>query len=267
MHGNDRRNSASRPLVHQRAGGGIKGAVPFQKPGEFCRIQVVGAFIDVDEYRQCPGLADRFGGRDKGIGHGDDGIAHTDTGRHQGEADGVGAAGHAHAIAGIASARELVFELFQHRAADEMPAAQAGREKPPPILLPAASGERPGPGRVCFSVPARSFRRGLLQLVDISKAQHFRRVARHHGIPAEHPGSRRCRRRPWHVSPMVRLARMVAPEPIDAPLLHPRGLPTFQSASVCSSPSSVGGAGIRVVDEGHAVPDEHVVFDGARLRR
>ena len=61
-------------------------------------------------------------------------------------------------------------------------------------------------------------------------------------------------------SPMTTLARMVAPEPIDAPALT-SVRSTFQSFSVCSSPSDVVARGIRVVDEHHAVADEHVVLD------
>ena len=62
-------------------------------------------------------------------------------------------------------------------------------------------------------------------------------------------------------SPMVTLARMVEPEPMEAPFLTRVGS-TFQSASVCSLPSRRGGAGVGVVDESHAVADEDIVLDG-----
>jgi hypothetical protein len=49
------------------------------------------------------------------------------------------------------------------------------------------------------------------------------------------------------------LGKIVAPEPIDAPLRMIVGS-TFQSASVC-------GPRIRVVCKGHAVSDKDVIFD------
>ena len=60
-------------------------------------------------------------------------------------------------------------------------------------------------------------------------------------------------------SPMVTLARMVHPEPIEAPFLT-NVRSTFQSASVCRPPSCRRPR-VEVVDERHAVADEHVVFD------
>ena len=61
-------------------------------------------------------------------------------------------------------------------------------------------------------------------------------------------------------SPMQVLARMVAPEPIEAPFFT-TVRSTCQSASVCKPPVAVVARGYRVVDEHHAVPDEDVVFN------
>ena len=51
-----------------------------------------------------------------------------------------------------------------------------------------------------------------------------------------------------------------APEPIEAPALTMVGS-TSQSARVCKAPARGRGPRIRVVDEHHAVADEHVVLD------
>ena len=59
---------------------------------------------------------------------------------------------------------------------------------------------------------------------------------------------------------MVTFAKMVAPEPIEAPFLT-RVVSTFQSFSVCRPPPGAVARGISVVDKGHIVPDENVVFD------
>ena len=61
-------------------------------------------------------------------------------------------------------------------------------------------------------------------------------------------------------SPMLVFERIVAPEPMDAPFFM-TVRSTFQSASVCRSPSRRCGARITVVDKRHPVPDEDVVFN------
>ena len=62
-------------------------------------------------------------------------------------------------------------------------------------------------------------------------------------------------------SPIVTLARMVQPEPIEAPFFTTRAL-DFPVGFGLQFAVAGGGARIGVVDERHAVADEDVVLDG-----
>ncbi len=65
------------------------------------------------------GLADGFGGGDEGVRNGDDDVARFHARGGQSEADRVRAAGDANAVFGVAIGGEFIFEIFDHRAADE----------------------------------------------------------------------------------------------------------------------------------------------------
>ena len=89
--------------------------------------------------------------------------------------------------------------------------------------------------------------------------QHSRRVAGDDGVG----GTSRVTTLPaptMACSPMTTLERIVAPDPIDAPVCTSVGS-TFQSCSVWSSPVGGRRPRIRVVDEHHAVADEDMVLD------
>ena len=82
-------------------------------------VQVEGLGVDVDEDGGGADLGDGFGGGDEGVGHRDDGITRADSGRHEGEAQGVGAGVDADAVFGVAECGEGFFEVLDVRSADE----------------------------------------------------------------------------------------------------------------------------------------------------
>ena len=86
---------------------------------QLLRVHGVSFFVDVDEVGTRTGLADGFGGGDEGVGNGDDHVAGLHAGGDQSEAHGIRAAGHANAVFRVAKGGEFIFEIFDHRAADE----------------------------------------------------------------------------------------------------------------------------------------------------
>ena len=90
-----------------------------KKIKKFLGIQVEGLGVDVDEDGGGADLGDGFGGGDEGVGHRDDSITWADSGRHEGEAQGVGAGVDADAVFGVAEFGEGFFEVLDVGSADE----------------------------------------------------------------------------------------------------------------------------------------------------
>ena len=94
-------------------------ALLFQILPQLFRIQVVGALVDVDELRKCSRLRNGFGGGDEGVRYGHDNVAGRHATRHDGEAQGIGAAADGDRMARTAERGKRLLEFFHHRTADE----------------------------------------------------------------------------------------------------------------------------------------------------
>ena len=86
---------------------------------KFLGIHVEGLGVDIDEDGDGADLGDGFGGGDEGVGHRDDRIPRADSGRHEGEAQGVGAGVDADAVFAVAKGGEFLFEAGHLGSADE----------------------------------------------------------------------------------------------------------------------------------------------------
>src|SRR5581483_4285897 len=92
------------------------------------RIHVVGAFVDIDEFRQGACLGYGFCGGNERVRNRDHAITRRNSGRHQAEAHGIGSAGETHAMLNATKEREILFKAFYRRAADETGSAKCVSE-------------------------------------------------------------------------------------------------------------------------------------------
>ena len=90
-------------------------------------IQTVG--LDVDEYRDRADIADRLGRRDEGEGRGDDLVALADTGREQGQVQGLGTGGTADCMLDAEIVSGFLFKRLHIGAEDEAGFAQGLQDR------------------------------------------------------------------------------------------------------------------------------------------
>ncbi len=96
----------------------------FKVFAELSRIQVVGPLLDIHEVRPRAGLGDSLRGRDKSIRNRNNSIARLHSRGDQSKPQCVCAVPYAYAIFDFAKLCKLLFELFDHRSADESGALQ-----------------------------------------------------------------------------------------------------------------------------------------------
>src|SRR2546428_4905387 len=188
--------------------------------------------IDVDQIELCTNLGDGFRRCDERVRHRHHGVAGFHTRSDQGEPQRIGAPSNADTVPRVTKRSELALEVLNHRAANESSRAEGGAKKRHQFL---------------FELPMRSDQieegnpfAGLHRATPASSALDRNTRA---AFPATIalPGTLRVTTLPAPIrafSPIVILARMVAPEPIDAPARTSVGS-TFQSFSVCNAPLGV----------------------------
>src|SRR5208282_4704869 len=194
-------------------------------------VHVVGALVDVHEFRQGTRLRNRLGCCDKRVRDCHRHIARTDTGRHQGKAQRVGAAVDCGRVPCFAEGGERLLEVHYHRSSDEAGTTKDLLEYAGELLLE-------------LNVRGNQIKKrnaGNAHLVTSEVCSIYRRNRA--GLPATMAlaGTSFVTTLPAPTnafSPMVMFARMVQPEPTEAPFFT-RVLSTFQSDSVCRPPSAV----------------------------
>ena len=233
----------------------VKVASGLEVFAKFFRIEIVRGFVDVHEYDPRARLRDRFGRRDERIRNRDDGVAGAHTGRDQRKPQRIRATADANAMRSIAELREILLEPLNHRSADEPGRFKSGLENLAQFFLQLrVRSDEIKKGNFIAPLISRSLRQQL----------HFARRAPDCQLPPYRPGhpwSRRSRRRQGRSRRWSHLQEWWRPIRWKRPFFT-RVVSTFQSFSVCKPPSSVVARGIAVVDEGHVVPDENIVFDG-----
>ena len=259
VHGNDAAHAASAAAADELSGG-VLAALLFQIFAQPLGAHVVGALVHVDELRMRARLRNRFSRGDEGVRHGDDDVARLDARAHNGESQRVGSAADGHGVARAAEFGERLFKILHHRPADESGGVQCLLEHFRQFLFQLDMGsyqiQKRNTIRIAISICCAHFKASTADSILRNTFAGFPATMQFAGtflvttLPAP----------TMAFSPMVTLARIVAPVPMDAPFLM-TVRSTFQSASVCSC-SVGGGAGIDVVDEHHAVADEDVVLDG-----
>src|SRR6266849_1653644 len=91
---------------------------------KLARIHTIRALVDVDKIGAPTGLADRLGGRDKGVRNRDDNVAWLYAGGGQRESNGIRPAGDANTMRRIAEFGELALKFLYLRSAHEAGHAQ-----------------------------------------------------------------------------------------------------------------------------------------------
>src|SRR5262249_40964810 len=234
---------AARPLMDQRPRRLVEAAVRLNEPPQGDRIERGSALVYFYKQGQRTCLADRLRGGDKRVGHRDHRITRAHTGRQQCKSHSISAVRHRNALSHFAKVREVAFKLLDRRAADELRRVPAGANRCHQLFLEFQMGS----GKVQKWNAPLSGLPSLLFLEDTHSAASSMGSSTKRKILAGFPatmawsGTSRVTTLPaptMAFSPIVRLGRIVAPEPIEAPLFT-RVRSTFQSASVWRPPSSL----------------------------
>src|ERR1700722_215529 len=175
--------------------------------------------------------------------NGDHNVARLHSRRHQGKAQRVGTAAHRDRVCGLAKGGKVLFEIFHHGPADKARGAQrfvkyGGKLRLQFNVRGHEIEKRNAVGIYRIGVRLTHFVASMILAAGVSPER--RNFA---GFPATIllAATSRVTTLPaptMAFSPMVRLGRMVAPDPIDAPFLTVVRS-TFQSASVCNWPLAV----------------------------
>src|SRR5216683_802550 len=166
--------------------------------------------------------------------HGNHDIAGFHTGAHQRETQRIRSTAHADAILCTAQFREVVLELLHHRPANKSGGTECTLENIRQLLL--QLDMRSSKIQEWYAIFGAHFC-APISIVTLVSMNLLRRA----GFPTTmaFAGTSLVTTLPAPTiafSPIVTFARIVAPEPIEAPFLTSVGS-TFQSLSVCNSPS------------------------------
>src|ERR1700692_4155034 len=170
--------------------------------------------------------------------HGHDDVARLDARAHNGESQGIGAAADGHGVARTTESGERLFKFLHHRAADETGRSQCLLEnlRQFPFQLDMGSNQiqKRNTIPVAISICCAHFMASTADSILRNTFAGFPPTMLFEGtsfvttLPAPTIA----------FSPTVTFARIVAPVPMDAPLLM-TVRSTFQSASVCNCPFAV----------------------------
>src|SRR6516165_3747913 len=226
------RHRLPQPLVNIPARRGVRYAPGLQVLAQLFRVHRKGPRIDVHKFGLRASLTDGLGRRDEGMGHGNDDVARPDAGGDKGEAQGIGSAVDSDTVLRAAELRKLFLESLYFRASDKARCLKN--------FL--AHGQQFG---LQFPVHGQQINEWNLRGSTHRFSSEEVRMERNTfaGLPATIAlaGTSCVTTLPaptMAFSPMTRLERMVAPDPMEAPRLT-TVVSTRQSFSVCSSPPEV----------------------------
>src|ERR1019366_6204724 len=186
---------------------------------------------DIDELWQRSCLRDGFGRRNERVRNRYHRVARFHAGGHQRETESVRTAVHCNCAFRVAERGKLFFEILDHGATDEARGAQCLLENGRELLFELnmwgdkIKKRNAGNAHLVTSVVCSIYRRNRAGLPATMALAGTPFVTT---LPAPTKA----------FSPIVMFARMVQPEPIEAPFFT-RVLSTFQSDSVCRPPSAV----------------------------
>src|SRR5258708_31664032 len=237
VHGNDATNSTPAPAADEFSGG-VLGALLFQIFAKPLRAHVVSAFVHVHEFRMRAGLRNSLACGDEGMWDGHDDVARLDARAHNGETQRIGSAADGYGVGRAAEIGKRFFKFLHHGPADETGSVQYLLENFRQFLFQLDMGSNQIQKRntigIAISIRCAPFMASTSDSILRNIFAGFPATMQLAGtffvttLPA-----------PTIVfSPMVTLARIVAPVPMDAPDLI-TVCSTFQSASVCNCPFAV----------------------------